>query len=113
MDAGRLLCWERDAPASFVGGFRFHHRITLALQLSDLPAHRFQPSKRTLDLGLRVCREWLTESSPQYSQTTTSVAKQWVVIAHAKRRQNSSNPVGQTDALRDEFGPFAKAVTLS
>jgi len=66
-----------------------------------LREHQFQPSKHAL------CREWFAESSPQFGQTTTSVPKQWVVIAHAKRCQNSSDPVGQTDARGDEFGPFA------
>src|SRR5262249_36447508 len=56
---------------------------------------------------MRVCREWLAKSSPQFGETTTSGPKQWVVVAHAKRCQNSADPIGQTDALGDEFGPFA------
>src|SRR5215471_2541890 len=36
-----------------------------------------------------------------------SIPEQWVVIGHTKRCQNSSDPVGQTDALRDKFCPFA------
>src|SRR6516164_7999774 len=47
------------------------------------------------------------ESCSQFGETTTSVPKQRVVIAHAKRCQNSADPIGQTDALGDEFGPFA------
>ena len=42
-------------------------------------------------------------------KTTSSVPKQRVVIAHAKRCQNSSDPVGQTNALGDESAPFANA----
>jgi len=38
-----------------------------------------------------------------------SIPEQWVVIGHTKRCQNSSDPVGQTDALGDEFGSFANA----
>jgi len=34
-----------DHLTSFIGRFRFHHRITLTLQLSDLREHQFQPSK--------------------------------------------------------------------
>ena len=40
---------------SSVGRFRFHHRITLTLQLSDLREHQFQPSKQTLEFGMCVC----------------------------------------------------------
>jgi hypothetical protein len=65
-----------DHLTSFIGRFRFHHCITRTLQLSDLREHKFQPSKQTLDLGQRVCREWLIESSPQFGQTTASVPKQ-------------------------------------
>src|SRR5215831_20094104 len=40
-----------------------------------------------------------------------SVPEQWIVIAHAKRCQNSSDPVHQTDALGDEFCPLANTPT--
>src|SRR5271163_613359 len=70
----------------------------------------FAPSMSTTRRRLtHSINRWLTESSPQFGQTTTSVPKQGVVIAHAKRCQNSSDPVGQTDALGDEFAPFANA----
>ena len=49
---GKLL----DHLTSFIGRLCFHYRITLALQLSDLREHQFQPSKQTLDLGMCVCR---------------------------------------------------------
>jgi hypothetical protein len=41
---GKLL----DHLTSFIGRFRFHYRVTLALQLSDLREYQFQPSKQTL-----------------------------------------------------------------
>lgn len=49
---GKLL----DHLTSFIGSLRFHYRITLALELSDLREHQFQSSKQTLDLGMCVCR---------------------------------------------------------
>src|SRR6202050_664481 len=79
----------------------------ILLALSDVSVSTTASRSRS---SSAICVSTHADSAmPQFDWTTTSLPKQWLVIAHAKRCQNSADPVGQTDALGDEFAPFANA----
>ena len=89
---------------SSVGRFRFHHRITLTLQLSDLREHQFQPSKQTLEFGMCVCRV-VAHREQSAIRPDDDLGSEAMGCNRSRQAllQNSSDPVGETDALGDEF----------
>lgn len=82
--------------------------ITLAFQLSDLGEYEFEPAQQPFDLGKGVRWQWFAQSGAEIRKSTPPILEEWSVAIDAQCRQDGADPIGQADALGDQFCSLAE-----